>query len=122
MNAILVELDYKGSYRRFALTPEEFAKEYPETYQTFGPIDEANSDTLRHMVHIWFAPCKVMDQKWQVFFTDMASELPESDVRSGNLAYVDEGEFGELKRFLKINGTTELVSGRKYFVKTAIPY
>ena len=107
MDAILVELDYKGSYSRFALTPEEFAKEYPETYQEFGPIDKANSETLRPMVHIWFAPCKVMDQKWQMFFTDMASGLPECDVRSGNLANVDEDKFGALKRFLEINDTRE---------------
>ena len=68
--AILVELDYKGSYQRFALTPEEFKERYPGTYAIFGPITECNSDTLKPMVHIYFSPCVVNDDKWTAFFSD----------------------------------------------------
>ena len=99
-DAILVELDYKGSYQRFALTPEEFKARYPETYETFGPITESNSDTLKPMVHIWFQPCNINDDKWTTFFSDMEDGLPQSDIDCGNLAEIRLDEFGELKRHI----------------------
>ena len=97
--AILVERDYKGEYERFALTPDEFKAQFPETYETFG-IAEANSDTLKPLVHIWFAPCEVGDQTWNKFFTDMESGLPDSDVESGNVATIREDFFGALSPLL----------------------
>lgn len=99
-DAILVELDYKGSYQRFALTPEEFKVRYPETYKTFGPIEESNSDTLKPMVHIWFQPCNINDDKWTTFFSDMEDGLPQSDIDCGNLAEIRLDEFGELIRYI----------------------
>lgn len=99
--AILVEMDYKGYYKRFALTPEEFEKEFPETYEHFGPVEEGNSDTLKPLVHIWFEPCVVGDGSWDSFFTDMEAGLPESDIESGNLAYIDFNQFQSLRQYLK---------------------
>lgn len=104
-DAILVELDYKGSYSRFALTEEEFKKEYPETFESFGPIEQADTDTIKPMVHIWFCPCKVGDEKWKRHFTDMEYGLPESDIESENLAYVDPEKMGELKKYLKLENS-----------------
>ena len=98
--AILVERDYKGEYERFALTPEEFEKEFPETYKDFGPIEESNTDTLKPFVHIWFAPCVVGDAAWIEHFTDMEQGLPPSDIENGNLAYVREDFMQSLKKYL----------------------
>lgn len=99
--AILVEMDYKGYYERFALTPEEFEKTFPETYKSFGPIEEGNSDTLKPLVHIWFEPCIVGDASWEDFFTDMEQGLPESDIASGNLAYIDYRQMQSLIKYLE---------------------
>lgn len=99
--AILVEMDYKGYYERFALTPEEFKEEFPDTYENFGPIEESNSDTLRPFVHIWFEPCVVGDELWNDFFTDMELGLPESDIESGNLAYIDKDQMQSLSKYLE---------------------
>ena len=98
--AILVELDYKGYYSRFALTEKEFKKEYPDTFAIFGPLKEANTDTIKPMVHIWFCPCSVGDEKWVRHFTDMSYGLSESDIEAGNLAYVDMDKMGLLKKHL----------------------
>lgn len=84
---ILVELDYKGNYERFALTEAEFKKFYPDTYKTLG-CDEG-SDTLRPLVHIWFKKTHTESEDWINFFTDMTWGLPESDIKNGNLAYID---------------------------------
>lgn len=98
--AILVERDYKGEYERFALTPEEFAAEFPETYKDFGPIDESNTDTLKPFVHIWFEPCVVGDAAWQQHFSDMEWGLPASDVEAGNVASVREDMMQSLKKYV----------------------
>lgn len=98
--AILVERDYKGEYERFALTPEEFQKEFPETYRKFGPITKADSDTLRPLVHIWFQPCTVNDHNWEKFFTDMQDGLYESDIDQGVRAYIRWDLFGELRLYI----------------------
>ena len=101
IKAILVERDYKGEYERFALTPEEFEKEFPETYKDFGPIEESNSDTIRPLVHIWFEPCVVGDDVWHRHFNDMDWGLPESDRVSGNLAYIREDFMQSLGVYLE---------------------
>ena len=98
--AILVEMDYKGHYERFALTPEEFKEDFPETYKDFGPIQESNSDTLKPLVHIWFEPCVVGDGSWELFFTDMEEGLPESDIESGNQAYIRADMAKSLKEYI----------------------
>lgn len=85
--AILVELDYKGYYERFALTEAEFKKFYPNIYKNFG-CDEG-TDTLRPFVHIWFKKTHTESEDWINFFTDMSWGLPESDIKHRNLAYVD---------------------------------
>lgn len=101
IKAILVEMDYKGCYERFALTPDEFKEEFPETFEHFGPIEESNSDTIRPLVHIWFEPCMVGDGSWENFFTDMEEGLPESDIESGNLAYIDKNQMQSLNKYLE---------------------
>lgn len=103
--AILVELDYKGNYRRYAVTPLEFAKAFPTVMLT----DESCTEELRQsgvygtgvwesrpMVHFWFAETTIGSEIWDTFFTDMAWGLPDSDIDSGNLAEVvlDESEPG----------------------------
>ena len=85
--AILVELDYKGCYERFALTEAEFKRFYPNTYQTLGC--EEDSVTLKPLVHIWSKKTRIGSENWINFFTDMSWGLPESDIKNGNLAYVD---------------------------------
>lgn len=85
--AILVELDYKGNYERFALTKKEFKKYYPDTYKTLG-CDEG-SDTLRPSVHIYFKKTQIESEDWINFFTDMTWGVPESDIENGNLAYIN---------------------------------
>lgn len=85
--AILVELDYKGCYERFALTEAEFKRFYPNTYQTLWC--EEGSDTLKPLVYIWFKKTRIGSEDWVNFFTDMSWGLPESDIRHRNLAYVD---------------------------------
>lgn len=101
IKAILVERDYKGVYERFALTPEEFEKTFPDTYKHFGPINESNSDTLKPMVHIWFSPVVVGDSQWNDFFIDMEEGLPDSDIEAGNLAYIRDDLFQSLGTYMQ---------------------
>jgi len=86
MQAILVERDYKGIYERFALTSEEFKDMFPEIEPTAH--NETDTATLAPLVHIWFRTCNVGDDLWNTFFADMMWELSETDVNSGNLAYI----------------------------------
>lgn len=102
IQAILVERDYKGIYERFALTSEEFEKEFHETAKSLSwPLQQADSDTLCPLVHIWFCPCFVGDDQWNRFFTDMTFGLPDSDIAAGNLAYIREDAFRSLKQYVK---------------------
>lgn len=101
--AILVELDYKGCYERFALTEFEFKKYYPDTYKTLG-CDEG-SDTLKPLVHIWFKKTMTESEDWIKFFTDMSWGLPESDIESGNLAYIEPENAITFKQILIIYKT-----------------
>lgn len=98
--AILVERDYKGTYERYALTPEEFKNEYPDTYEKLFITGESNTDTIGPMVHIYFEPCVVGDDAWNTFFTDMTWGLPESDIASGNHAYIREDFMQSLKKHI----------------------
>lgn len=107
--AILVEMDYKASYGRFALTPDEFEKIFPDTFKTFGPIEESNSDTLKPMVHIWFAPCVVGDSTWERHFTNMEWGLPESDIDAGNSAYVDFSSMNSLLKYVPQEAVVQFI-------------
>lgn len=98
--AVLVEVDYKGYYLRFALTPEEFKKEFPETVEHLG-LEKANSDTIKPLVHIWFEPCVVGDDAWKKHFHDMTYGLPDSDIEKGNYAYIDRKQMQSLSQYLK---------------------
>lgn len=95
--AIIVEQDYKDYYGRFALTREEFEDSYPETYEAFkDKMDVANTDTIKPLVHIWFKEVEIDSDEWNTFFTDMEEGLPDSDIESGNTAYIDGTEFGDM--------------------------
>ena len=112
----IVERDYKGEYERFALTHEEFEREFPSTYKQFGPFNKvvntlqndgalssfdcSDSDTLKPMVHIWFCSTTIDSEVWTTFFEDMAWGLPQSDIDSGNLATIRLDLFGELKMYI----------------------
>lgn len=97
--AILVERDYKGIYERFALTPEEFNKEFQPFLASDMPVPTTHGDsyTLQPLVHMWYCSAEVGGEKWNSFFTDMSWELPESDIESGNLAYIREEFLQSLK-------------------------
>lgn len=90
--AVIVERDYKGEYERYALSPEEFQREFgPRLEEDMPPADaEAQTYTLRPMVHVWYRLTSVNSKEWAAFFTNMTSGLPESDIAAGNIAYIRE--------------------------------
>ena len=85
--AFIVELDYKGTYERFALTENDFKLEYPDT--DIDRVREGDTDTIAPLVHIWAKEVTVGDNDWKDHFTDMENGLPDSDIENGNLAYVN---------------------------------
>ncbi len=97
--AVIIEIDYKGSYERFALTPDEFADRF-RGYILEGmsaPVPEGSTFTLRPLVHAWYMLTEVGSASWNEFFTEKASSLPESDMRSGNFARVSLDDMKSLK-------------------------
>ena len=98
MQAILVERDYKGIYERFALTPEEFRDMFPEV--EVPAHNETDTATLAPLIHIWFCACKVGDDLWNTFFTDMEWGLPFADIFGGNLASIRTDFMKSLVDFL----------------------
>lgn len=95
---ILVERDYKGTYERFALTPENFREDYSEF---LAEAESSGSFTIQPMVHIWFQTTTAKSAKWNEFFTDMTSGLPEADVEAGNTANIRKDMFSpELIKYL----------------------
>lgn len=93
--AIIIEEDYKGFYERFALTHEDFADTFPDSP---APTRDWGSDTLRPLVHISYTETEIDSPLWKTFFTDMAWELPDSDIEKGNLAYVLNAQCSESLR------------------------
>lgn len=95
---VLVEIDHKGSYGRFALTPNEFEERYRKAHPS---MPKAHADgttyTLRPLVHIWYEYTDVGSTDWCNFFTDMEYGLPQTDIDEGNAASVLKDEFGELR-------------------------
>lgn len=98
LRAVIVECDYKGSYSRYALTPDEFSKDYinarPEMPE---PDAEAQSFTTRPMVHIWYMLCDIYSDEFEKFFTDMTWGLCQSDIDNDNLAVIDLAECKSLR-------------------------
>lgn len=86
---VLVERDYKGIYERFALTPEEFKKDFiAKSPDIPEPTGEAEAYTLKPMVHIWYVLAEVGESLWKTFFSDMTWGLPERDIKNKNYAYI----------------------------------
>ena len=99
--AILIEMDYKGSYGRYALTPEEFRAEFAEELSGgMAEPGEEESFTLSPMVHMWYKEAEIGGELWENFFTDMEEGLPESDIENGNLAYISMDDMKSLKKYL----------------------
>ena len=97
--AVIIEIDYKGSYERFALTPDEFSEVF-KYYIPRGmskPAPEGSTFTLRPLVHAWYMLTEVGGVNWNEFFSERACGLPESDVRSGNIARVSFDDTLSLK-------------------------
>lgn len=92
MQAIIIEEDYKGSYKRFALTKEEFLNAYGRDIfenNMQPPSESGQSHTLKPMVHIWYKTVDVGDSDWMAFFTDMTWGLSETDEENNEQAYID---------------------------------
>lgn len=92
MIAIIVEEDYKGSYRRFALTNSEFFalySDYIDKDNMMPPEVDPHTHTLKPMTHIWYKIVEIGDCCWTTFFTDMTWGLTEMDEECGVKAYID---------------------------------
>lgn len=101
IKAVLVEEDYKGSYKRYALTLDEFNERFPETVTVRGkPTEESCTDTIKPFVHIWYILAAIDSNMWKIFFTDMFWGLPEGDIKSNNKAYIDIDECNSLKEYV----------------------
>lgn len=96
---VIIELDCKGNYSRYALTIQEFNEEFEEHLKKDmpGPIDQGSSYTLRPMVHMWYKLVEIGNSYWKKFFTDMKDGLPEGDIQNGNLAHIDFENLKSLK-------------------------
>ena len=97
--AVIIEIDYKGSYERFALTPDEFSEVFKK-YILKGmsvPAHEGSTFTLRPLVHAWYMLTEVGSLTWNEFFSERACGLPESDAISGNNAYISLDDTLSLK-------------------------
>ena len=97
--AVIVEIDYKGSYERFALTPDEFSEVF-KNYILEGmsvPTREGSTFTLRPLVHAWYMLTEVGSLTWNEFFSERTCGLPESDAHSGNYAYISLDDTLSLK-------------------------
>lgn len=97
---VIVQLDYKGSYNRYALTLEEFKNEFEELLEEDMPYpsDRGEAYTLRPMVHVWYRLSEVESRYFEIFFTDMSYGLPASDAEDENLAYIDFDAMTSLKK------------------------
>lgn len=101
-NAVIIEIDYKGYYSRFALTLDEFEKYYRTKDPDIPPPDiNGQSHTCRPLVHMYYKIAAIDSHEWNRFFTDMKYGLPESDITNGNLASVDLDECFSLKNKIK---------------------
>lgn len=95
---ILVELDYKGDYERFALTQKEFQKEFLDQRPDMPkPSERGEAYTLRPLVHVWYLTANIGGERWKRFFSDMEDGLPQYDIDSGNLAYIDYDKMHKLR-------------------------
>lgn len=99
---VLVEIDYKGKYERYALTPEEFERDFNGCLMNDMPEPTVDGDTytIRPLVHVWYMVTEVGSEEWNKFFTDMSFELPESDIENKNFAFVKVDSMQSLRQYL----------------------
>lgn len=93
--AIIIELDYKGYYGRYAYTQDEWDDICRDLVP--APTTVGDSCTLRPLVHLWYKLVEIGGKEWTNFFTDMSYQLPDSDIANGNFAYIDFDECLSLK-------------------------
>lgn len=109
-DAVIIELDYKGSYSRFALTQDEFDQLYrKERPDIDAPTTGGDSYTCRPLVHIWYCLTEIGGNEWNSFFTDMLWGLPQGDIETDNRAEIDLDECLSLKETISafVNETKE---------------
>lgn len=111
MKAVLIEYDYKGYYSRYALSEAEFEGAFKShlAQGMAAPNDRGDSYTLAPMVHVWYALTEVGSDLWNKFFNDMQYGLPESDIESGNKAYVDTNVMRDMVPHLPAKYRKEIV-------------
>jgi len=99
--AVLVEIDDKGSYGRFAVTLDDFADLFEDFPGIPAPSKSSETYTLRPLVHVWYELTPVDSEMWTTFFTDMTWGLSDNDIDNDNLAYILEEEISpSLKEYL----------------------
>lgn len=98
LNIVIVERDYKGFYERYALTLDEFQKEFAADLSEGMPAPgfQGSSYTLQSLVHMWYQTTMLGSDLWASFFSDMSFGLSESDIKFGNLAYIRDDLFQSL--------------------------
>lgn len=102
--AVLIEINKKGYFQRYALTPEEFRETFGERLEKGMPKSHTEWQTyeLRPMVHMWYRDAAVGDGLWNTFFSDMEYGLSEGDIKSGNLAYIEHSEMKSLSPYVPV--------------------
>lgn len=102
ITVVLVEIDYKGDFKRYALTQEEFQQEFEKRLEEMpAPDMKGQTFTFRPMVHIWYQQTEIGSELWNTFFTDMEFGMSKGDIENGNLAYVEMDSMLSLRKFLK---------------------
>lgn len=100
--AVIIEVDDKGYYSRYALTVDEFKQEYQNKDPDIpDPTETGDSYTLCPLVHMWYKIADVGTEEWNTFFTDMLWGLTEIDVETKNEAYIDLDSCLSLKATVK---------------------
>lgn len=98
LDIVIVERDYKGFFERYALTLDEFHKEFASELSEGMPVPgfQGESYTLQSLVHMWYQTTMLGSDLWAKFFSDMSYGLSESDIESDNLAYIRDDLFQSL--------------------------
>lgn len=100
--AIIIEIDDKGYYSRYALTIDEFKQEFQNKDPDIpDPTENGDSYTLCPLVHMWYKIVEVGDNDWNTFFTDMLWGLPETDIETNNEAYIELSSCLSLRTILE---------------------
>lgn len=97
---VIIEADRKGCYERFALSEDEFDKNYGEFLRKDmpQPSEDGETYTFCPMEHVWYALTDIGSDLWKIFFSDMAWGLPEGDVGAENFASISFADVESLRK------------------------